>query len=264
MFLRLTFLFAQLFLIGIISAQEKAFHLGGAAMFTNPWILNQNNFGTLDGFNNPFARGSELDYSIKVSGSFGLVGGYNITKRHGIQFGVLFEQAGQKYHGDVYQEDATSSSSYPVEVKRNVKLNYLRVPLLYKFDLKPKSRSLSKKMNYFFALGPQLGYLMSVYENVTIAQEGIGNNLAGIPESDKFRKVDIGLCIENGVQFFVNNNVYLSTGLNLYFGLIDINGEAIRDLQYYSNNDVKYRPSYNFTAGINFGVHYLFISREYY
>jgi hypothetical protein len=156
------------------------------------------------------------------------------------------------------------STNYPVEVKRNVKLNYIKLPLLYKFELVPKRRSLTKKVNYFFELGPQVAYLLSVYEGIDIAEPGIPNNIAGVPESDKFRKIDVGMAINNGIQVRLNKNVYLSTSLNMYVGLIDINGKVIRDLEYYSNNDVEYKPSHSFNAAINLGFHYLFVSREFY
>jgi hypothetical protein len=262
MFLRLVF-FSALIMCFFNTKAQKAFHFGGMANFSNPWILNQNNFGTLDGFNNTFARRSELDYSITIGGGFGIVGGYNITKRHGIEFSLFYDKCGQKYHGNIYQE-TNMSTNFPVEVKRNVKLNYIKLPILYKFELVPKRRSMTKKVNYFFEIGPQVAYLISVYEEVSIDYPGIGNNLAGVPESDKFRKIDIGMAINNGIQYRLNKNVYLNTSLNLYFGLIDINGKVTRDLDYFSNNDVKYRPSHSFNAAVNVGVHYLFIARGYY
>ena len=262
MFVRLIF-FSALLISFFNASAQKAFHLGGMANFSSPWIINQNNFGTLDGFNNPFARGSELDYNITLGGGFGVVGGYNISQRHGISFALFYDKCGQKYHGKVYQDD-NMSSNFPVNVTRNVKLNYLKLPILYKFELVPKRRSMTKKVNYFMEIGPQVSYLLSVYEGINIDYPGIGNNLAGIPESDKFRKIDAGLAINNGIQYRFNKNVYMSTSLNLYFGLLDINGKVIRDLDYFSNNDVKYRPSHSFNVALNLGVHYLFVSKAYY
>lgn len=262
MFLRLLLFCLFIFQFFNVFSQEKAFHLGASGHFSSPWIINQNNFGTLDGFNNPFARGSELDYSITLGGGFGVVAGYNITKRHGIEMALYYDKCGQKYHGDVYQDQ--NSSNFPVEVNRNVKLNYIKLPLLYKFELVPKRRSFTKKVNYYFTTGPQVSYLLSVYEDVKIAYPGIGNNLAGIPESEKFRKWDIGWAINNGVQYRLNKNVYLNTSLNLYFGLVDINGKTIRDIDYYSNNDIKYRPSHSFNAAVNVGIHYIFVEKGYY
>lgn len=158
MFLRLIF-FSALIISFFNSQAQKAFHLGGMANFSNPWIINQNNFGTLDGFNNPFARGSELDYTITLGGGFGVIGGYNISKRHGIEFALYYDKCGQKYNVDVYQ-DTNTSSNFPVEVKQNVKLNYIKLPILYKFELVPKRRGMTKKVNYFFEVGPQIAYLL--------------------------------------------------------------------------------------------------------
>ena len=69
MFLRLVF-FSALIMCFFNTKAQKAFHFGGMANFSNSWILNQNNFGTLDGFNNTFARRSELDYSITIGGPY--------------------------------------------------------------------------------------------------------------------------------------------------------------------------------------------------
>lgn len=262
MYSRLLF-FALLFAITSAFGQKKAFHMGMMANFSSPWIINQNNFGTLDGFNNPFARGSELDYKVTLGGGVGIIGGYNVSKRHGFEFALHYDFCGQKYKGVIYQED-NMSSNFPVDVTREVKLNYIKLPLMYKWELVPKRRSMTKKMNYYFSVGPQIAYLISVYEEVGIDYPGIGNNLAGVPESDKFRKFDIGAVLNNGIQYRLNKNVYFFTSLNLYVGLIDINGKVIRDLDYFSNNDVKYRPSHSFNAALSFGFQYLFVSRGYY
>ncbi|MFT4968986.1 MAG: hypothetical protein ACI9O4_000731 [Chitinophagales bacterium] len=262
MFPRLLF-FALLFFASTVYGQKKAFHLGAIANFSSPWIINQNNFGTLDGFNNPFARGSELDYGVTLGGGFGMIGGYNISKRHGLEFALYYDFAGQKYKGQIYQDD-NLSLNFPVDVSRSVKLNYIKLPLMYKWELVPKRRSMSKKMNYYFSVGPQIAYLISVYEEVDIDNPNIGNNLAGIGESDKFRKLDIGVILNNGIQYRINKNVYFFTSLNLYVGLIDINGKVIRELDYFSNNDVKYRPSHSFNVALSVGVQYVFVSGGYY
>lgn len=264
MFLRLVYLLILLLSFFSVQAQKNTFHIGGALSLTSPWILNQNNYGTLDGFNNDYARRSELDYKFGIGGNFGIVAGYNVTKRSGIQFSLFFDQAGQKYLDNISQETNNGRSTFPVEVQRNIKLNYLRLPIMYKFELQPKSRSVRKTAIYYCAFGPQFSYLVSVYESVKIADPSIGNNLAAIPESDKFRKLDMGLAINNGVQLYVRNDLYFNVGINLYVGLVDINGKTIRNLEYFSKNDVEYRPSYSFNAGLNAGVHYLFIKREFY
>lgn len=249
-----------------VLAQEKAFHIGLAGVFSNNWILNQNNFGTLDGFNNNFAKRSELDYALTFGGGAGIDVGYNISNRHGIQSGVYILKQGQRYKDEIGQENYTTTptSIDYIEVKRNVKLNYAKIPVLYKFELVPKRRSIKNVVNYYMSIGPEIGFLFGVYEKVQIADSNIQNNLSGVRESEKFRKFDAGLSLNNGVQIHLNKNVYFNTGLHLYFGLLDINGKTIKDLEYFSKNDVKYKPSHNFNASINVGIHYLFVSKGYY
>ena len=48
--------------------------------------------------------------------------------------------------------------------------------------------------------------------------------------------------------------VYLTAGLHLYYGFLDVNGKAIKDLEWFSKNDISYRRSDNFRGGIQLGV----------
>lgn len=243
-------------------AQEKAFHIGLAGVFSSNWILNQNNFGTLDGFNNSLVKRSELDYEFTFGGGGGIDFGYNFSNRHGIQSGLYIIKQGQKYKDEMGQE--IGSSLKYVEVKRNIRLNYIKIPILYKFELLSKRGNSYKKVNYFFSLGPEVGILYKVNETVEIADPTIENNIEGVKDSDKFKPIDIGFSINNGINIRANKNLYFSTSINLCIGLMDINGKTIKDLEYFSKNDVKYKPSHNFNASINVGIHYLFVSRGYY
>ena len=92
-----------------LSAQTKAFHIGGGMKISSSWILNQNNYGTLDGFNNVFARRSELDYATTLGGGAGVVAGYFFTKKHSIDVGVYFDKAGQKYKDEIFQDIASTN-----------------------------------------------------------------------------------------------------------------------------------------------------------
>ena len=262
MFLRVMFFGAILFSFFTLKAQSKAFHIGGGLKVSSSWILNQNNYGTLDGFNNIFARRSELDYATTLGGGAGVVGGYFFTKKHSIEAGLYFDKAGQKYKDEIFQDIA--STNYRVEVKRNVKLNYIKIPVLYTFNLVNERRSVFEYVNYYFSVGPQFSALVSVYETVDIEDPAIGNNLGEVPESEKFRNIDIGLTFNNGVRFRVSKQLYFNVGVDVYVGLIDINGKTIRDLAYFSKNDVEYKPSHNFNVGLNAGIHYIFTSNSYY
>lgn len=262
MLLRVMFFSGILFSFLNLNAQTKAFHIGGGMKFSSSWILNQNNYGTLDGFNNVFARRSELDYATTFGGGAGVVGGYFFTKKHSLDIGLYFDKAGQKYKDEIFQDIA--STNYRVEVKRNIKLNYIKVPVLYTFNLVNERRSIFEYVNYYFSVGPQVSALISVYEEVDIDDPDIKNNLDNVKESEKIRNFDIGLTFNNGVRFRLNKQLYFNVGIDVYIGLIDINGKTIRDLAYFSKNDVEYKPSHNFNVGLNAGVHYIFTSKAYY
>ena len=149
-------------------------------------------------------------------------------------------------------------------MKRSIKLNYIKVPVLYTFNLVNERRSIFEYVNYYFSVGPQISGLISVNETVEIDDPSIGNNLEEVPEKEKFRNFDIGLAINNGVRYRINKKIYLNFGIDVYVGLIDINGKTIRDLAYFSKNDVKYKPSHSFNVGLNIGMHYIFTQKAYY
>lgn len=262
MLVRVVFFTVILFSIFDLSAQDKAFHIGGGAKFANSWILNQNNFGTLDGFNNVYAKRSELDYKLTFGGGAGIVAGYFFTKRHSVDLALYFDKAGQKYEDNIYQD--IGSTNYAVNVKRNVKLTYVKIPVLYTFNLVNDRRTVFEYVNYYFSVGPQVAFLATVYETVKIDDPDIKNNLANVPKSEKFRKFDIGLTFNNGMRYRINKQLYLNLGVDIYVGLIDINGKTIRKLEYYSKNDVKYSPSHNFNVALNAGVHYIITPKAYY
>lgn len=258
---RFATLFAFFSIVFFIQAQE-GFHIGAKASFSTPFIINQNNFGTLDGFNNQFAKKSELGYKIAVGGNFGMAAGYNFSDHYGFQFELLLDKMGQKYAGDIKQD--VGSTNFDVLVKRKVNLLYLNLPLLFKYEAKTRKMGRKKKIKYYLTVGPQVGFLLSVYETVEIDNPDIPNNLANIQEREKFQSIDFGLAINNGVNIYFNRWVYLNAGLDLYFGLVDINGNSIKDLGYFSDNDVEYKPSHNFRPALNVGVHYLLTQRKFY
>lgn len=250
------------FFVFSIAQAQKDFHLGVTASFSTPFIINQNNFGTLDGFNNEFARTSELDYRVALGGTFGVSMGYNFTEKYGLQWELLIDKLGQKYDGIVKQD--IGATNYDVLVKRQLNLIYVNFPLLFKFEGKNVLGVGKKKLKYYLTAGPQIGALLSVYEVVEIADATIPNNKGNIQEREKFRNLDFGLAVNNGILFYWQRNMYFNASFNLYFGLLDINGKTIRDLEYFSNNDVSYKPSHNFRPAINVGYHYIFTTRRFY
>jgi hypothetical protein len=136
-------------------------------------------------------------------------------------------------------------------VVREVDLSYLRVPLTfrYKFPLR------NKDFKIYTSAGLYAGWLLQASETVVVN----GFNRTDLtPTKEKFDAVDMGMNIGFGAEYFLSPSLFLSLGIASDFGLLDMNGAAIKDLEWFSKNDVGYKISRNFNAGVSIGVHYIF------
>jgi hypothetical protein len=52
-------------------------------------------------------------------------------------------------------------------------------------------------------------------------------------------------------------------GITSFIAINDLNGKALRKLDWYSKNDLGYQQSRNFYAGLHLGVHF-FLDRKMY
>ncbi len=239
---------------------QKGFHLGVSGTFSSTWILNQNNYGTLEPFKQSYVKQSEMDYLATWGGNAGVVLGYNFTNNLGLQAEVQYNVTGQKYK-DNFEGPAIvpvdtgmlslGSATERVEVTRVIKLSYLQIPLMFKVITKK-----GKKVKFFFCIGPQIGFRTAASEQVKL--EEIPYDRLALPPSEKFKTVDIGLAMQLGVVVFATDYLFVDIGLSTYGGLNDLNGKKLKALDWYSKNDVAYQKSYNFRAGLMAGVHYLF------
>ncbi|NNF01375.1 MAG: hypothetical protein HKN22_01705, partial [Bacteroidia bacterium] len=77
-----------------------------------------------------------------------------------------------------------------------------------------------------------------------------------VSEEEKFKSFDLGLAVNGGIMYFINQELFLSAALATYVGALDLNGQSVQD--FVSLNDVKYRQSRNARAGLQIGIHYFF------
>lgn len=238
-------------------------YLGGKIGLTNPWIIQQNNITVVDGFNNQFARGSDLGYKIKLGFTIGFSAGYMFSDKFGIEGDLMFETAGQKYNG-IIRQDTDTSTFFDVDVDRNVNLNYMRLPILFRYQKDFSSSSSLKKWSYVLGVGPTVGYLVGTFESVDINYPGIPHNLKQIPTNEKFQKFDLGFALQNGVQYNYKNYLLLRMSLNFHLGFLDINSEIMNDEAYYEVNNGSYKQSRNFSVGLVAGVYYSFAQKRFY
>lgn len=234
-----------LLLVSYWAHAQRGINVGVTAIFSNSWILDQNNFETLDGCD-AIAR-SEMAYRFTFGYSAGLTYGYNFNKRLGLQSAIYYSRAGQKYD-DTFHPGASCPDPY--HVVRNVDLRYLQFPL----QLKVKFNA-GKKFRMYTLLGPQFGTLLAASERVII--NDVERTDLTDPD-DKFHKFDWGVTLGAGTEFFFTESLYANFGFITYYAISDLNGDKIKDVEWFSKNDVKYRSSHNFRVGLSIGVHYLF------
>ena len=256
---------------------REGFHMGLTGSVNSTWILKQNNYNTLDLFYIPIVRQSEMDYLFTWGGQIGVELGYNFKKKWGIEFEPSFSWAGQSYDDDFVGPVAAKSGPHGtfvpdgnpdhipffsgdysyVNVHREVKFRYVQFPIYVKFQA-----HIGDIANFYVMLGPQINYRQYASENIWVKHKPYVDSLAFSPDQ-KFQKLDIGVGLKTGVDIYAKKWCYFDIGINSFIAINDLNGDALRKLGWYSKNDLVYKQSRNFYAGIHLGVHF-FLDRKTY
>lgn len=249
-------LFSILLFNSALLVAQKGFHIGASGTFAATFIYTQNNYGTLAPFAIPVVRGSEMNYKLTWGGRGGVVFGYNFKHNWGLQAEVQYLSTGQNY-----EDNFTGPASIPgytfgtgggrVNVKRSIRLSYVRIPILAKYI--SNGGHVAK---FYCALGPELGIRVGAKEEVKIANH-LYDELA-LTSKQKFQAVDIGVALQIGTEIYATDNLFFDIGLSSVIGAFDINGKALKNLDWYSKNDVNYQKSFITNVGLVAGIHYLF------
>jgi hypothetical protein len=147
-------------LIGSTWAQEGAFRIGAVLLPQNTWLLNQDDSDA----------GPELDYEVTWGFAGGISASYNFNDYLGVGLDVLYSNQGQKYKGTQSQSGISGISEIPYTAKAT--LNYLKLPLLLRFNSDPNS---VVQFNAF--LGPQFSFLLSYKDRKEANVPLLGTNI---------------------------------------------------------------------------------------
>ena len=258
---------------------RTGFHMGVQGSVNSTWILNQNNYNTLNLFSIPIVRQSEMDYVFTWGGHVGVEFAYSFHKHWGVEFHPSVSWAGQTYDdnftGPVAAIQNASGNYVPdpnvqnvsnyysasyryVNVRREVKFNYVQFPLFLKFQT-----TIGEIANYYAMIGPQLNYREHASENIWVNYH-LYNFPNELSVDQKFQKLDIGLALNTGVDIYANSWLYFNIGLSTFVAMNDLNGDALKHIDWYSKNDVTYQSSRNFYLGLNAGVHFYMGRKNYY
>ena len=197
----------------------------------NSLVLNQYNYGN-----------KELAYTFDPGLLVGGMAYYGFTPASSVQLEVKYASMGQYYVGSVQAKDGA-------DIYRNLDLNYLQVPLLYRYTTSTKSKFRFRALG-----GPTLGFLLSasdVYVNSDKSE--VSRN---VPDAlPRFSPFDFGLTAELGGEWSVVPRVIFSLGLRAYTGLTNINKYDEEWINF--NRPRSDEKSQNAYVGIDAGIHYV-------
>ncbi|MFT5833343.1 MAG: hypothetical protein ACI97N_000970 [Cognaticolwellia sp.] len=239
------FILLSFLLVNITKAQVtsiSSINVGGSAFVGISLIAEQNNHGA-----------SELSFTPTPSYSGGVLVNVNWYQNLGIQIEGNYTFQGQKYYG-------TQSG---IETEKNLTLNYIQIPVLFKYTFTEYSISKAAP-DLFFMVGPQfaflqnakLAYLRGGTEiGFTEYHESVFNPLLErLPEYttdiDLFNNFDLSLTAALGAQFEISDYLMITAESRLNWGVSDINARTWRfpDLRNH------YTASRNYVWGLKIGI----------
>lgn len=167
---------------------------------------------------------NSLNKKATFKANFGVGAEYNFTDNYGIGMDVLYATQGQKYRITILEFQQ--------------KLSYVKVPIYFSYNADP-----SRPASFYGKIGPQISFLTSAkYTGVGLAP----NN------KFMFKDVVIGAMATAGMQFRLNEQMFLQTGV--YFDY-DLSNAALKDIAGVNVNIVNAR---NMNAGLQIGLKYNF------
>lgn len=227
---------AMLFMTGHVMSQKQLyFGLAGTALSSG--IINQNNYGL------PF----EMDYAVTTGGSGNVNVGFDFNKHAGLKLEIGWAKLGQKYK-DLYRDTVYT---------RNIKLNYLQIPLMFKY------RTGGSVAKFYFMVGPQFNFLLSAtqvylkgnnaYNDTVPLTWNLPTKIGESTITNRYKSFDILGRLDLGVDIMLGKSLFLNLGLSFAYGFTDINATDWQIKDHTGN----YNPSHNAYGGFNVGINYV-------
>ena len=218
------------------SFAQKGFYFGIAGSGQTTWITNQENYGLPD-----------MDYKTTFGGGINANIGFDFSNHIGLKMEIGYTKMGQKY------TDTRNDTTFD----RNVKLNYLAIPLMFKY------RVGGPGVKFYLAIGPQFNMLLSakqtyngngapynfeVKDTINSSSFKIGSE----EMKERFASTDIYARMDLGVDITVIKHLMIEVGLKLGYGLMDLNSSNFRIKDIHGH----YNPSHGVFGGLNVGINY--------
>lgn len=183
----------------VVNAQE--FKIGAGFGYYSTWLVNKN----------VSDQGDDLDFAATFAGQFGLNAQYYFKDNLGLNFGLLYSGHNQKYTG----EESFGGTTISYEFK--TKMKYLDIPVLLRMGGGAKGA--------YFEFGPQFGFLMSAKDEASVSGGGMTFDTSDVDVKSTLKSSNIALILGFGVDIDASENVIITTGLRLGYGLGDVTTE---------------------------------------
>jgi hypothetical protein len=203
-------------------------------------IAEQNNHGA-----------PEMEFLPTLAYNGGFIANVNWYENLGLQIEGAYTFQGQNHSGN----------QGGVDTDKKVMLNYVKIPIMFKYTFTNYSES-QNAPNLFFLAGPQFGFLQTA--SVTYDRNGVLGfeeyhetvynpiqtlHPAYTNDIDLFNNFEVSLSTGFGAEFELSDYLFLTIESRLNIGISDVNARTWRfpDLR---NN---YSASKNYIAGFNIG-----------
>ena len=160
-------------------------------------------------------------------------------------------------------KDSYSSGTLAGDYARTINLNYFQIPVLFKYSVG------GKLTRFFLAVGPQINMLLSAKQ--TFTRNGVSwdstfiNHITNKVEirgkediKNHYNSMDVMARLDFGLEFVIVKKLMIDAGVNLGYGLMDINTSDWRVKKNPANLDETYAASHNIVGGFTVGVNYIF------
>lgn len=193
---KILLVFSLFFAFSQLNAQGLRVGIKGGGSTT--WLLNQN----------VFDADKRIDHEATFGANVGASVTYMFTDMVGLSLDVLYTGVNQKYNGEVGGSGPFNDETYTIKEK----LRYIELPLMFK---------LTGEKGPYFEIGPKVGLLTGQREEFDYEDEDLAEGgMSGSFKND-FNSVIISLGLGFGVDIKVAENMFVTAGLRLSYGLGD-------------------------------------------
>lgn len=212
----LTFLTFWLLVPFVVNAQEgHHLSISGGAQLTQ--ISNQSDYNGRSRIDSRVVD-EEINPENTYNPALRIRYTYNFEDNYGFQTGLIYTRGGQSYSGKV-DDTGSQSVSYTSEVK----LDYLRIPLKFRFN-----SSLNDDVkNVFLSIGVGFGLNLLADAQLSNSEENWGRNEFELPDQavsyeDLYSGVTGSFVADAILNIRLSDHLWIITGFNMSYGLSDI------------------------------------------